>query len=612
MRHRFLPMLRNMRLKQKIALLCMVLILCTTLPFGFLLYRYFADIVRESSATYSKEVMLNVGNFLDQKLKVIINRLYGLRTDSAFNSTTTQFLLNDDPRYHAEALTYYSNLFAELRFSEPFISSVFLYTPKGEFFDLSLTINNPYSFKEGRLYGEIMKERDSFLYWQPHSAGEMYRESGRVIPLVFKFTVMGYPEELFMVVNLKEQKILDYLRQIDHEEGNFTIIVNDKGQAVAQDQSEAAARYMELPRDWGAVMAAGSMNAKLSLGRERYFVNYQSTSVAPWVLVHIQSEDGLLARLRSIQVFVVAALLGSIVLGIAVAYYISRNLSRPLSNLERSMKQIRLRNFNVRFHYPYEDEVGKLGQSFNFMVEEIQDLIYQSNRYISSLQQEKERVQTEQHLKRKAELKALQSQMTPHFLYNTLDSIKWMAEKNDQMEISRMVTALASFFRIALSRGKELIALREELHHTECYLTIQQMRYGDRFTFSMEAEEGLSEERTVKLLLQPLVENAIYHGIKPLQRQGHIRISAAGEGEDMVLTVEDDGAGVHPVKLAMIRKRLRETRTGGDEGYGFYNVHDRIRLYFGEPYGLEMESSPGKGTVVRARVPRGVKEEEYA
>lgn len=593
----------NLRLKRKIALLCMVLIMCTTLPMGFLLYRYFANMTKETSVVHSSEVMVNVGNYLDQKLKGIINRLYALRGDDTFNTITTGYLFNNEPQYHAEALSYFSNIFAELRFSEPFISSVFLYTPKGEFYDLSLSINRR-GFKETELFSRISAQHDSFLYWLPSSEGELYKESGQIIPLVFKFTIRGYNEELFLVVHLSESKILEYLQQIDREPGNSTIIVDQLGQPIALDNTAVSLAFLAKGQDWPALAADGSSNAQSAIGKDHYYINYQSTNVAPWILVHIQSESSLLAKLRSIRIFIAGVLMGSIVLGFAVAYYISSSISRPLSNLERSMKMIRLRKLDVRFHYPYEDEVGRLGQSFNFMAEEMEDMIYRLNQYISSLQQEKERVRTEQTLKRKAELKALQSQITPHFLYNTLDSIKWMAEKNGQQEISRMTTALASFFRIALSRGKEHISIREEIEHTSSYLTIQQMRYGELFTFSIEAEEQIGEDMTVKLLLQPLVENAIYHGIKPLPDGGRIKITAAARGTDIVLTVEDNGAGIHPIKLQMIRKRLSHPQAGGEDGYGLYNVHDRIRLYFGESYGLSIESAPGEGTVVTAVIPR--------
>lgn len=274
------------------------------------------------------------------------------------------------------------------------------------------------------------------------------------------------------------------------------------------------------------------------------------------------------------------------------------------------MHQVRFGDLSVRFDERSEDEVGKLGRTFNFMVDQLQEQMKQMNLYISELQQEKERVQMEQQLKRRAELKALQSQMSPHFLYNTLDSIKWMAEKNNQMEISRIVTALATFFRTVISRGKEFIPLREEIEHVNSYLVIQQMRYGDLFSYQIEVDPDLKEEYIAKLLLQPLVENAIYHGIKSIEGGGIIRIYAKrGEKGEILLSVEDNGAGIPPMKVELIRKRLLENQRRSVEGYGLFNVNDRIKLYLGEDYGLSILSESGQGTKLTVRL-RGLSREE--
>jgi two-component system sensor histidine kinase YesM len=274
------------------------------------------------------------------------------------------------------------------------------------------------------------------------------------------------------------------------------------------------------------------------------------------------------------------------------------------------MKQIQMRRFDVRFDYAYEDEVGKLGRTFNFMVDELQDQIHQMNAYISELKAEKLRVQNEQKLKRKAELKALQMQIAPHFLYNTLDSIKWLAEKNDQADISRIATALAAYFRTALSRGAEHITIAEELEHTASYLAIQSMRYGTLFDYTIEAEEAVRPLMTVKLILQPLVENAIYHGIKPSGRSGRIAIvAAAGPRQDIRITVSDNGSGIHPMKLQLIKKRLERSEGVSAEGYGIFNVNDRLKLYFGDDYGLDIHSEWGQGTRVTVRIPMYRKED---
>lgn len=600
-----------MRLRNKIALLCVAMVLFSTGLSGYLQNRYTTGVTRNTSTVHSTELMAQVGNYLDEKLKGIITRLYVLRSDDTFNQALSGYLLTNEPQNYARALSYFSNVFAEQRFSEPLVSSILLYTPKGMFYDLLLPTDYSKDFKQSELYRQIGARHESSLYWLPLMKGEFYREPQEVIPLVMKFSIPGYSEDLLLVINLNERMILNYMQNAQSEAGYSTLIVDQTGELIASDNSPAVESYRSQARPWSAMAAqeAGHERSMLT-GRENYLINYRSTNVAPWVMVHIQSEKALLEKLRSMNVYLLWVIVVCASLSVAVAFLMSSNLSRPLSRLEKTMHRVRLGNLDVRVDDRSEDEVGKLGRTFNFMVEQLQEQMKQMNLYIAELQEEKDRVHTEQQLKRRAELKALQSQMSPHFLYNTLDSIKWMAEKNDQTEISRIVTALATFFRTAISRGKEFIPVREEIEHIRSYLIIQQMRYGQLFSYEIDVDAELKEALTAKLLLQPLVENAIYHGIKPLEGGGMIRIGAKrGAQGDILLTVEDNGAGIHPVKLQLIRKRLLENRSRTADGYGLYNVNDRIKLYLGEEYGLSIASEPGKGTKLTARL-RAISREE--
>jgi len=214
----------------------------------------------------------------------------------------------------------------------------------------------------------------------------------------------------------------------------------------------------------------------------------------------------------------------------------------------------------------------------------------------------------EQENLKKAELKALQAQINPHFLYNTLDTIVWMAESNKTDQVINIVRALSSFFRIALSKGKDWISLRQEIEHVSSYLTIQKMRYRDILDYRIEVEEDLLDSTILKLTLQPLVENALYHGIKTKRNGGTIVVQAKRVGEDKVLLdVQDDGVGFTPYKLAQLQESLAQDLDEiamGEGGFGIRNVHKRIQLYYGKEYGLSVQSHYRGGTRVSVTIPR--------
>ena len=278
---------------------------------------------------------------------------------------------------------------------------------------------------------------------------------------------------------------------------------------------------------------------------------------------------------------------------LALAYLLSNEITKPIKALERSMKEVEKGNFaHAALAVREENEIGHLSRNFNMMTEEIQNLIEQRDR--------------EQQIKRKSELKALQSQINPHFLYNTLDSIIWMAEWGKNQEVVRMTSSLAKLLRRSISNEQEVVTVAEEAAYTETYLSIQKMRYKDKLEYKILVDPEIMQEKVIKLILQPLVENAIYHGIKYKEGKGLIQIRGFRKGDQMILLVQDDGKGMDVEALAHIfEKHTRDTRSNG---VGLNNVNERIQLYYGEEYGISFQSSPGKGTEAAIRLPFGREE----
>ncbi len=297
-------------------------------------------------------------------------------------------------------------------------------------------------------------------------------------------------------------------------------------------------------------------------------------------------------RLQVTLKYVVALLAGLLLVTLLFSILAQRSLSRaihkPIARLERFAGALAGGDLQARAPETRVTELHELTQSLNAMASRLQGLIDENRR--------------EQENLKKSELRALQAQINPHFLYNTLDAIVWLAEAGQTREVIHITRALSDFFRISLSQGKDFIPLSEEIKHLTGYLTIQKIRYRDILDYEIDIPEEICGARVLKLLLQPLVENAIYHGIKHRRGRGMIRVSGRAEGAWLMLTVEDNGAGMTAERLAQVRAGL-SAGAGMSPGYGLYNVNKRIQLYYNQPQGVWISSDEQTGTRVTLKVP---------
>lgn len=278
-----------------------------------------------------------------------------------------------------------------------------------------------------------------------------------------------------------------------------------------------------------------------------------------------------------------------LILVIILSYYIPRSITMPITRISKVTDQVAKGNLSVRAAAESGAEARMLSDSLNAMIDKINELLDQ--------------VTTEQVRLRKAEFELLQAQINPHFLYNTLDTIVWLAEAGDQKRVVSMVGNLSDFFRTSLNQGKDIISIREELAHVRSYLEIQQVRYQDILRYEITVPEDLYEYKIPKITIQPLVENALYHGIKNKRGQGTITVTGKRNENGFVLYVRDNGIGMTQERLKEVRAGIRKLSYTGKEIYGLYNVNERIRLNFGETCGISIESTYGEGTCVSISLP---------
>ncbi len=268
---------------------------------------------------------------------------------------------------------------------------------------------------------------------------------------------------------------------------------------------------------------------------------------------------------------------------------ISRSISGPILGLSQVTHEIAQGDFSVRADEKGDRELGALAASVNNMAEHLSVMVMQ--------------IREDERKMRKAELRLLQEQINPHFLYNTLDTIVWMIEDGKSEQAENMVVSLSTFFRTVLSRGREFISIREEVQHIRSYLEIQKARYQDILSYEIQVAPELYPYETLKMTLQPLVENALYHGVKNKRSGGLIRISGERDGKLIRFKVEDDGIGMNAEALTHLQEEIRRPCKETDTGFGMANVNERIRMNFGADYGLMIESEEGKGTRVWVTIP---------
>ncbi|MDR3050482.1 MAG: sensor histidine kinase [Oscillospiraceae bacterium] len=386
-------------------------------------------------------------------------------------------------------------------------------------------------------------------------------------------------------VSLRARVVEDILATSLVTAGGGACLINGAGQIVAASDDEAAARYAGQPLP--AAAAQGWVHTILTDGA--YLVNAQSVADTDWRMVAwipTQAFNALDQRvLRGVLTWMVPLM----ALAFVLIWLLSRSVTGRLSVLSARMADVVERgDLSVRVPVGAQDEIGVLCQTFNYMISAMGAFARQQYEDGKAIKQ--------------AELRALQAQINPHFLYNTLDLMNWQALSHDAPELAELAQALARFYRLSLGKGRDFVRLRDEVEHARVYAQIQNSRFDGRIILTTDVPDALGGLEVLKLILQPLVENCVLHGLPAANaaRSVHIRIHARREGDSLVITVQDDGVGISP---QVARSIAAQHEQNPQQGYGLRNIHMRLRLCYGENYGLAFEDTQGFGTRVCLRMP---------
>lgn len=436
-----------------------------------------------------------------------------------------------------------------------------------------------------------LKERQEIFFSEPHVQNLFYGSYPWVVTLSRNANVYNMQKNIVLMMDIRLSELARKIESVRIGGRGYVYLMDKYGNLIYHPDLQYI-HYGLAGGDTGFAMDSPDGSYFRQIEGEEAFTVVQTSLYTGWKIVVVNYVEDIMVPQTEISGFLIATVILGLAAIAAMSWMISVLVSRPVLKLQESMASVEQGNFDSMVDVRGDREVERLSAAFNKMVAKIKGLMGE--------------ILHEQEEKRKSELKALEMQIHPHFLYNTLESVIWMAENKKNDDVVRMVSALSKLFRISLNQGKERIPVEQELRHVENYLIIQKMRYCDRISYCIEADEEAKKCVTIKLILQPIVENAIYHGIKELCEQGQIRISAAVREDKLVFEVWDNGIGMSPETAGSIFEDGFTPASGS--GVGVKNVHERIRLNFGPEYGIRIQSEQGVGTLVTLTLPRILKE----
>ncbi len=389
-----------------------------------------------------------------------------------------------------------------------------------------------------------------------------------------------------LLVDMNFSGIEQICKNINIGKTGYVYLIDGEGEIIYHPRQQLIYSNLIEESNREAARLEDGNHTEIFGGKKR-MVTVKTVGYTGWKLVGITPVADITSDYHQMSIFAVCIMFFAIFTLVLINMFVSSRIANPIKALEKSVRKLENGENDVEISISGSYEIQHLGKAIKSLVNQMHSLM--------------DNIVIEQESKRKSELNSLQAQINPHFLYNTLDSIVWMIENENYDGAIIMVTALARLFRISLSKGKNIITVRDELEHAKNYLTIQNIRYKNKFTYEIKAEESILECGIIKLIVQPLIENAIYHGMEFMNGDGEILVKAYKQ-EDLYIDIIDNGLGM-PQEVADDLLTNEGKSKGSGSGIGLKNVNERIQLYFGTDYGLEIYSEPDEGTTIRIHMP---------
>jgi two-component system sensor histidine kinase YesM len=586
--HNILDIFNTFKLKSLRTKFIMAFVILSTIPMiilAFFSYRVYLDILQRNIQSYTSEVIDRV----DRNLEIYLSdleRILELRSDY-YN---VQFIKLSQAGDVEGNRKYSFRLWENLNNIKQFktdLRDVTITTLGGVTIGCYGVTHTDLSQNElfQTLVNRTSKE-DSMAIWGPHPdwlGGEVF-SVGRAIRGDYD-NFLG-----IMSIDVDVELLNRICGNIRLGKSGYIMLADENGRIIYHPKPELIGKSLSFLLGNSSI-ADKKEGFTTKIGPGNQMITVKTFSQANWRIVGLSNRFELATEMQKITGLSLVIISITLIVLALTAIFFANLLTNPLKELQQSMR-LASENLNTNVKISTTDEIGQLGESFNQMLARIRQLMEQSV--------------SEQKKLRRTEMIALQEQIKPHFIYNTLDLIIGLLETNKNEDVINTVEALGKFFRISLSHGQELITIREETEHVRNYLYIQKIRHGDKYNYDLEIEEQLLKLKTIKLILQPLVENAIYHGVRQLEQPGGlIIVKGYAIGENVYFEIIDNGQGIPVSIVENITNCLQGTTTVENEKrfFGLRNVHERITLAFGKEYGLKIESVINRGTKITVHIP---------
>jgi len=431
-------------------------------------------------------------------------------------------------------------------------------------------------------WDQIMDNKGN-LVWLNLDRDPLFIAGGSSIYDVDNLKKIGY-----FVLEYKKTALYKYYNQIKLTQQGELFIIDQDGQMISH-KNESMINSRPNAAYINRIIGGGKQgNFSEQVDGRRQIITYQQIGDIGWKLVSVIPAENYWIQSLILKNWMLLIFLSVFILAILLAYFTSNSISKPIRQLSDMMKNVEHDRLDVSFQYNSRNEIGVLSRNFNRMIVRISYLINQ--------------VYQEELLKQRSQLKYLMFQINPHFLFNTLETINWLARIQGAPDVGKLSKALGDLMREAI-KGKEMVTLDREITNVNKYVYIQNYRYADKFQFNIDMHPDTLRVVVPRFILQPLVENAIVHGLELKLGQGSIEIRSCFQGDNLVLTVTDEGQGIEPAQLSEIQKALSGKAEEVQTGIGLLNVHQRIQLHYGKAYGLSIHSTSGSGTTVQLVLP---------
>lgn len=446
--------------------------------------------------------------------------------------------------------------------------------------------------EENEWFKMALKKKENLHFSTPHVQNLFYDPDYKYTWVVslsraVETTINSQSNSGVLLVDMNFSGIEQICKSADMGKNGYIYLVDGNGEIIYHPRQQLIYSNLQSETNLTVAKLEDGNHTENFEGSKR-LITVKTVGYTGWKIIAVSPISDIISYYEDFKIFTIFILLFAILTLISINMYVSSRIANPLMELEKAVKE-------------FEEGVSGLSISEKGSLE-VQHLTKAINSMIKDMNRLMENVRSEQEEKRKSELNALQAQINPHFLYNTLDSIVWMIENENYDGSITMVTALARFFRISLSKGKNIITIKDELEHAKNYLTIQNIRYKNKFKYKIEVDEEILNLSCIKLIVQPIIENAIYHGMEYMYGDGSILVKAHTLNQDLYIDIIDNGLGMEEeVAKSLLTENIISSKNGS--GTGVRNVHERIKLYFGEEYGLEILSEPDEGTRVRIHMP---------